>query len=161
MSRCGGGARGPRIKYHPWYVPFENATSFSILSGFYSFASRRLVSFSFPLFHSLSLSLFTSLTYSPSAAFLTRVCQRMHGCHPYSQIRRRRRHGAKCGASRSLPSSFQRVAVGAYRSALKIQNRELHDALSSIQKSRLKVSQRNALNRVQLEIFAAAWLRIA
>lgn len=57
-GRCrgGGGVSGPRIKYHPRYVPFENATSFSILSAFCSFASRRSLG--------LSLSLSGSLTYS-------------------------------------------------------------------------------------------------
>lgn len=33
-------------------------------------------------------SLYGSLTYSPSATFLTRVCRWVHACHSYSQIRR-------------------------------------------------------------------------
>lgn len=109
-GRCrgGGGASGPRIKYHPRYVPFENATSFSILSAFCSFASRR----------SLSLSLSLNLSPIPSSsfcrAFLARVCRGVHELSfvfSNSTAPSTRRH---VHASRIPSSSFQRIADGVH-----------------------------------------------
>jgi len=67
-GRCRGGgeAWGPRIKYHPRYVPFENATFFSILSAFYSFASRRSLSLSLSLWISHLFLLLASVAFLAS-----------------------------------------------------------------------------------------------
>jgi len=104
MSRYGGGARGPRIKYHPRYVPFENATSFSILSVFCSFAARR-----FPF--SLSLPLSVSLWVSHLFTF----CCVLDASVPECTVRE---FDGDDGASRSI----QRMV------ASKMQNREIRAA---------------------------------
>lgn len=68
-----GGDRGPRIKYHPRYVPFENVASLSILSILF--------------FHSHFKVLSLGLTYSPPCTSPAHVRARVHGCHSNFQFR--------------------------------------------------------------------------
>lgn len=133
--RGGGGVSGPRIKYHPRYVPFENATSFSILSAFCSFASRR----SFSLSGSLTYSFFLLLPRILSAS-LPRSARR---CHSYSQIRRLHRRGAMC----MHPGFHRRVFKGSLMECigtLEMQNR--HERILKFARCLIRHSGISAIN---------------
>lgn len=105
-GRCrgGGGASGPRIKYHPRYVPFENATSFSILSAFCSFASRRSLSGSLTYSFFFLLLRILSASLPRSARVVIRILKFDGSIDAAPHVH----------ASRIPSSSFQRIADGAH-----------------------------------------------
>lgn len=75
-----GGVRGPRIKYHPRYVPFENATSFSILSLSLRFLLLRISKAPLWISHLFTFRYVLNASLPVSA----------HACHSHSQIWRLR-----------------------------------------------------------------------
>lgn len=95
-----GGAWGPRIKYHPRYVPFENATSFSILSPF--FAPSHLEGLSLWISHLFTFCYLLNASL-PVSARLSFVFSNSTAPTRYIRIRR------------NLPSSFQRILDGMHR----------------------------------------------